>query len=187
MVRGVRGRDDERRLGAHTLNQVDRAGVDETLVLVGIVLVTDGNPRQRRTLLTEVCDDLTSVDTRDGGHTLAGTPLTQALDRRPMAVLEGNICHDDTGTLDMGRLEILEEVELVTLVGGDSVVADKRLGEDEDLTAVRGIGHGLGVSHEGGGEDGFTRNVGVGAESGAVEDGAVLEERNAWSASKPST
>lgn len=176
MERSVGRRNDERRLGANTLDQVDGTRVDITLVLVRIVLVTDRDSRQRRALLTEECDDLTSVDTRDGRDSLTGAPLAQALNRGPVAVLGSHVRHNDTSTLDMGGLEVLEEVELVTLVGRNAVVADEGLGEDEDLTAVGGVGHGLGVSHERGGEDGLTRDVGVGSEGSAMENRSILNK-----------
>src|SRR5690606_36576245 len=64
---------------------------------------------------------------------------------------------------------------LVTLVGRDTVVPDERLGEDQDLAAVRRVGHGLGVADERGREDGLTRDVDVGAEGLAVEDGTILD------------
>ena len=94
-----------------------------------------------------------------------------------MAVLSSDIGDDDTGALDMGGLEVLEEVELVTRVRRDTVVANQGLGEDENLTAVRGIGHRLGVTNKGGGEDGFTRDVGVGTKGGTLENGAILYKK----------
>jgi hypothetical protein len=47
--------------------------------------------------------------------------------------------------------------------------------EDEDLATVGGVGHGLGVAHERGGEDGFTGDVGLGSEGLAFENRAVLD------------
>lgn len=63
---------------------------------------------------------------------------------------------------------------LVSCVGRDTVVADQGLSEDQDLSAVGGIGQGLGVSHERGGEDGFSGNVGLGTERFAIEHRAIL-------------
>ena len=79
--------DVEGRLGADLADQVDLLRVDEGLVLVGIVLLANGDAGQGRTLLTEVGDDRTGIDTRDGGNTLTGTPLAQTLDGSPVAVL----------------------------------------------------------------------------------------------------
>ena len=172
---GVGRLDDEGRLGADLLDEVHRAGVEERLVLVGIVLLADGDLGERRALLTEEGDDGAGVDARDGGHALARAPLVQALDGGPVAVLLSDVGNDDTGALDVRRFEVLEQVVLVTLVGRDAVVPDERLGEDQDLAAVRRVGHGLGVADERGREDGLTRDVDVGAEGLAVEDGTILD------------
>ncbi len=72
-----------------------------------------------------------------------------------MAVLFGHVGNDNAGALDVGGLEVLEEVVLIALVRGHTVVANERLGEDQDLAAVRRVGHGLGIPHERGGEDGL--------------------------------
>lgn len=174
VVLGTRGLDNEGSLGADALDQVDLARVDEALVLVGIVLVTNGDPGEGRTLLTEEGDDGTGVDTRDGGDALTSAPVTQALDGSPVAVLLSDVGDDDTGALDVGRLKVLEELVLVKLVGGDAVVADEGLGEDQNLAAVGGVGHGLGVSHERGGEDSLAGDVGVCSEGSAREDWTIL-------------
>ena len=171
---GTRRLDNKGSLGAHTLDQVDLAGVDEALILIGIVLVTNGDPSKGRTLLSEVGDDSSSIDAGDGGNTLSGAPLTQALNGGPMAVVDSNIRDDNTGTLDVRRLKVLEKLELVSLARGDSVVANQGLSEDENLASVGRVGHGLGVADEGSGEDGFTRDVGVGTESLALEDRTIL-------------
>lgn len=175
VVLGVVGLDHKGSLRADLLDQVDLAGVDEALVLVGIVLLTGSNSGQRRTLLSEVGDNGTGVDARDGGNTLASAPLAQTLDGSPVAVLLSDIGNDDSGALNVGRLKVLEQVPLVTLVRGNTVVANQRLGEDENLATVRGVGHGLGVSNEGCGKDGLTRDVGVGTKGGSAEDGTILK------------
>ncbi len=104
---GVGVGNDERSLGAHALDQVDLTGVDETLILVGIVLVTNRNPGERGTLLTEVCDNGTGIDASNGGDALPSAPVTQALNGRPVAVFLSDIGHDNSGALDVGRLEVL--------------------------------------------------------------------------------
>jgi hypothetical protein len=90
-----------------------------------------------------------------------------------VAVVDSDIGDNDTSALDVGGLKVLEKVELVSGAGGDTVVANQGLGEDEDLSSVGGVGHGLGVSNERGSEDSFTRNVGISAESLALEDGTI--------------
>lgn len=173
---GVRSRHDKGRLGADLLHKIDLAGIEETLVFVGIVFVTDGDPGKRGTLLPKMRDDGTRVDTRDGGYTLPGAPIAQALHRGPVAILLGHIRDDDSSALDVRRLEVLEKIVLVPGARGDTVVADEGLGEDEDLATVRGIGHGFRVADQGGGEDGLSRDVGVGTKGSSVEDGTILRE-----------
>lgn len=102
-VHVAEGRADvERRLGRDTTDQVNGLGVDESLVLIRIVLLANGDASKRGTLLTEVCDDLTSVNTRDGGNALASAPLSKRLNSGPVAVLQGVVLDDDTRGLDVG-------------------------------------------------------------------------------------
>lgn len=63
---------------------------------------------------------------------------------------------------------------LVASIGRHTVVANQRLGENEDLTTVGGIGHGFGVSDERRGEDSFTGDVGFGTKRLSGEDGSIL-------------
>lgn len=169
-----RGADVERCLGGDAADQVDGLRVDEGLVLVGIVLLANGDAGEGGTLLAEVSDDLASVNARDGGDTLAGAPLGKRLNGGPVAVLQGVVLNNDTRGLDVGGLEVAKQTVLVTSSRGHTVVANQRLSEDKDLATVRGIGHGLRVSDERGGEDGFTRDVGLGTKRLSGEDGAVL-------------
>lgn len=166
--------NDEGSLGSNTLHKVDLARVNEALILISIILFTNRDPSQGRALLSEVSNNSTSVNTRDSRNTLSGTPLAETLDGSPVAVVDSNIGHNDTSALNVGGLEVLEQVELVAGCGGNTVVANQGLGEDENLSSVGGVGHGLGVSNKGSSEDGFTRNVGVGAESLALEDRTIL-------------
>lgn len=172
--RSAGGLDNEGSLGADTLDQVDLARVDEALILVGIVLVADGDSGERGTLLSEVGDNLSSVDAGDSRDALSGAPLAKALNGGPVAVVEGDVGDDNTSALNVRGLEVLEEVVLVALAGGDAVVANQRLGEDEDLTSVGGVGHRLRVANEGSREDSLARDVGVGTEGHTLEDGTIL-------------
>ncbi|KAI6748599.1 hypothetical protein HG530_015372 [Fusarium avenaceum] len=172
--RGTRRLNNEGSLGGDTLYKVDLTRVDKTLVLISIVLFSNGDPSQGRSLLSEVGDNGTGINTRDGGNALSGTPLAKALDSSPMAVVDGNIGDNDTSTLNVRRLEVLEKVELVSDSGRNTVVANQGLGEDKNLASVRGISHRLGVANKGGGEDSFTRDVGIGTKGLALEDGAIL-------------
>jgi hypothetical protein len=191
VVLGTGGLDNEGSLGADTLDQVNLTRVDVAFVLVGIILLANGDTGKGRTLLSKEGDDLSGINARDGRHTLSGAPLAEGLDSGPVAVVEGNVGDDNTSALDMGGLEVLEEVELVSLVGRDSVVANQGLSEDENLASVRGVGHGLGVTDERGGENGFTRDVGIGAKGLASEERTISNsqssrDRRSWSSGRSS-
>jgi len=58
----------------------------------------------------------------------------------------------------------------------NTIVSNQRLGEDEDLSTVRRVSHRLGVSNEGGCEDGFAGNVRFGAKGFAMENWAILRK-----------
>lgn len=189
MVLGVGRLNNEGGLGADALDQVDLARVDKGLILIGVVLVANGDSGQRGTLLPEEGDNLAGIDTRDGRDTLASAPFAQTLDSGPVAVLLSNIGNHYSGTLDMRRLEVFQEVVVIPHVGGDTIVADQRLGEDDDLAAVGGVGHRFGVANERGREDGLARDVGIRTEGGSSEDRAIsngecgLDTRNGLSGS----
>jgi hypothetical protein len=169
------GSNVERLLGGDFGYQVDLLGIDERLVLVGIVLVSDGDTGEGGSLLTEVGDDRTGVDTRDGGDSLTLAPVSERLDSGPVRVLFRVVGDDDSSSLDVGGLKVLVKSRLVTDIGRNSVISNQGLGKDENLTAVGGIGHGLGVSNEGGGENGLSGDGLVGTEGDSLVDGTVLE------------
>lgn len=170
------GRHVEGLLGGHSSHEVDLAGVDEGGVLLGVVLLANGDSAQGRALLSKVGDDGSGVDARDGSDSLSLAPLAKGLDGGPVRVLEGGVSDDDANALDVGGLKVLDETKGVGLLaGGYSVITDQRLGEDQNLTSVRGVGHGLGVADHTSGEDGLAGHDSVGSKRSAGEDGAVLQ------------
>lgn len=175
---GVRSANVEGSLGADLADEVDLLRVGKGLILVGIVLLTHGDTGQRRTLLPQVGDDFTGVDARDGRNALTSTPFSKTLDSRPVAVALRSIGNDDTGGLQVGRLEILEQTVVVLLEGRDTVVANEGLGEDQNLAPVGRIGQRLGVTDQRGGEDGLTGNVGAGSEGLSVEDRTISDRES---------
>jgi hypothetical protein len=174
----IRGTDVEWGLGAHFLDQVDLLRVNEGFVLVCIIFLSNGDSSQRRSNFPQMGDNSTSIDTRDGRNTLTSTPLTQALNSRPVTVLLSIIGHNNTHTLNVGTLKVFQQTVFVSSGGWNTIVADKRLGEDEDLSTVRGIGHRLGVSNKRSREDRLARNVRLGPEGLAVEDRTILKKQN---------
>jgi hypothetical protein len=168
--------DVEGSLGRHTTDQVNGLRVNVGFILVGIVLLTNGDTCEGRTLLTEVCHNLTRVDAGDGGNTLTSAPLSEGLDCGPVAVLQSIVLDNDTGSLDVGRLEVSEQAMLIACRGRDAVVADQGLSEDENLSTIGWVGHRFRVPDERGGEDSFAGDVGFCAERLARENGAILSE-----------
>lgn len=171
----TRGLDNKGSLGADALDEVNLARIDKALVLIGIILVADRDSSERRALLSKVGDDGTSVNAGDGGDTFTCAPLAKALNGSPMAVVDSNIGDYDARALNVGRLEVLEQVPLVTLVRRHAIVSNEWLREDENLTSVGRVGHGLGVTDKGGSEDGLSTNIGIGTKGLALENGTILE------------
>lgn len=165
--------DVEWSLCADFSNQVDLFGVDKGFVLVLVVFFSDGDTGQARALLTEMGDNGTSVDTGDCGDTFSSTPLAETFDGGPVGVFMCDVGNDNTNSLDVGALEIFQQAMLITGARRDTVVANEGLGEDEDLTTIGRIGQRLGISDQGGGEDGFARDVAASTEGSPVEDWAI--------------
>ena len=174
VVLGVVRLDNEGGFRANLLDKVNLARIDETLVFVGIVLITNRDSGQGGSLLSEVSDNGTGVNARDGGNAFSGTPCAEALNSSPMTILLGDVGDNHTSTLDMRRLEVPQEVPFVTLRGRHAIVSNQWLREDQDLSSVGRVGHRLRVAYKGSGEDGFAGNVGVGTESSSLEYGSVL-------------
>jgi hypothetical protein len=174
----------EGRLGADLANKVNLFRIGESLILIGVVLLTNGDTSKGRTLLTEVRDDGTSVNARDGRHTLTGAPFAETLNGSPVRVLFSNVSHDDTSRLEVGRLEVLEKTVRVLLSRRNTVVTNQRLGENQDLTTIGGISQGFRVSNQRGGEDGLSGNVGAGTEGLSVED-RTISDRKSCSLKRP--
>ena len=64
------------------------------------------------------------------------------------------------------------------IIHAGSVVADLRIGEDDDLAGIRGIGEDFLVAGEGGVENNFPGPFGEGAKTPTLEDRAVLQGEN---------
>lgn len=107
--------------------------------------VTNSKTTEGSTLVPQQAGDSPSVDTGDTGDIVSLTPLVKTLNGLVMAVLEGNIGHDNTGTLNLLRFKERDIRELSRGVGRDTIVANHRRGEDKDLTKIRGVSHRVGV------------------------------------------
>ena len=108
------GADVEGGFGADLADEVDLFGVDEGLVLIGVVLFADRDASERGTLLAEIRHNGAGVDAGNGGHSLPSTPGTEAFDGCPVTVLFCHVCHDNTRGLNIGRFEIFQQPMLIT-------------------------------------------------------------------------
>lgn len=139
--------EDIRLLGRRLCNKVLLGGIP----VLGFLrcrfasLVTDSETTEGSTLVPQQAGDSPSVDTSDTRDIVSLTPLVKTFNSLVVAVLEGNIGHDNTGTLNLLRFKERDTRELRRGVGRDTVVTNHRRGEDEDLTKVRGISHRVGV------------------------------------------
>ena len=61
------------------------------------------------------------------------------------------------------------------IVAAGAVIADLRVGEDDDLAGIRGIGENFLIAGERGIEDHFARAFGGRTKAAALEDGSVFQ------------
>lgn len=162
-------------LRADPSDKVDGLGVDVSLILVGVILLSNRDTSKRRALLPEVCHNLTGVDAGNSWDTLPSTPFSKTFDSSPVAVPQRVVLDNNAGSLNVGRLEVSKEAVLVSSRRRDSIVANEGLCKDENLSTVGRIGHGLWVAYERCGEDCFTRDIGFGAERFPGEDWSILD------------
>lgn len=74
----------------------------------------------------------------------------------------------------MWRFEVSEKTILFTFRGWNAIVANQRLGKDQDLAAVGGIRQRFGISYKGCGEYRFAGDVRLRTERLAAKDRSVL-------------
>jgi hypothetical protein len=92
-----------------------------------------------------------------------------------MAVLHGIVLDYDTCSLEMWGFKISEQAMLVTGRRWDTIVANEGLCENQNLTAVGRVGHGLRISNQGGSEHSFARDVGLRTKRLARKDWSILK------------
>jgi uncharacterized membrane protein YbjE (DUF340 family) len=88
-------------LGANLLDQVNLLRVDKGLVLISIILLSNGDVGQRRSFLTQICHNGASINSRDGWYSFTGTLLTEALNSSLIAVLLSIVSDNNTTTLNV--------------------------------------------------------------------------------------
>jgi hypothetical protein len=94
-----------------------------------------------------------------------------------MTVLLSNIGNNNTCGLQVGGFKVLQQAIGVFFSRWHTIVTNQRLCEDQNLAAVRRISQRLGVSDQGSGENGFTRNVCVSSKGLAMEDRTISDRK----------
>ncbi|KAH3662446.1 hypothetical protein OGAPHI_005698 [Ogataea philodendri] len=142
MVFSVRRRNMERSFGCHLVHKVDSTWIVKRSVFICVIGLANTQLGQTRTLFSQIRNQLSGIDTSDSCHSFTLTPLTQTFNSSPMGVLQSNVTNNNSNTLDVRRLEVLEEVELISGSSGwDTIVTNQRLCEHQDLSSIRRISH----------------------------------------------
>ena len=182
-------------LGADFADQIDLLWINEgftLLDLIRIILLANGNTGQRRTLFSQICDYGTSIHccawatdkinpVRGFGltsgycrHSLPCTPFAEALNSSPVTILFRHIRHHYPHSLQMRRFKVSQQPIFITSWRWHSIIANKRLCEDENLATIRWVGQWFWVTNQRSGEYGFTGNVQFGPERLAAEYWSIL-------------
>ena len=114
-----------------------------------------------------MADESPRIEFGDGGDATVGEP------REPAALGPGRVLAVDRGAHDRPPRVNLAGFHRL---GRDPVVADLGEREDDQLTGVAGIGHGLLIARHGGREHDLADSMLVGSTCLAVETRAVLEQ-----------
>lgn len=145
----------EWRLGADFSDQVDLLWINKCLIFILVVLFSDADPSKTGSLLSQVSDNSSSVNTSNGWDAFSRAPLAQAFDGGPVRVFLCHIRDDHANSLNVGTFEVLIEPVLISVAGRDTIVPNQRLGKDQDLAPIRWIGEGLGIADERSSKHGF--------------------------------
>ena len=150
---------------ADLLYKIDFARIEERFIFVCVIFFSDNDTSETGSSFTEKGNNSTCVDAGDGRDARTRTPSRKGLDCSPVRVFGCIVGNDDACALDIGGFEVSEEIIFITFVyRGNTIVSKKRLGEDEDLTFIGWIGHGLWIPDNGSGEDCLTADVSIGTE-----------------------
>ena len=96
----------ERGLRADLADEIDLLRVDKVLVLILVILVSNGDSGQAGTLFSQIGDYGPGVDTSDGWNTFSGTPFTQAFHSGPVGIFLRDIRNHHSHSLDIGALKV---------------------------------------------------------------------------------
>jgi hypothetical protein len=135
------------------------------------------------------------INAVDGGNTMLLQPLGQTLLRRPMRMLPTVGTDNQARNVNSAALKVeRQSIRIDHAFVRDAVIANERIGENENLAAIGWIRQGFGVSDHAGIEDDFTGGRNGGSKGTPFNDrhhGAriiifvsLLQVQNCWIALK---
>ncbi len=155
--------------GAHLLHEVNVAVASRRLQtgqrLLGSLVRSDGSHHHARRAQTP--GQRPSIDSTDSNDAVVAQVLLQPTTGTRVAGHLTVLPHDEAANLDATRLDIAVI---------DAVVADKRVGQDEDLAGVGRIGQHLLIAGHAGAEHDLTIGMPRRAQRVAAEHGAVFKD-----------
>ena len=152
---------EHRRLAAHPLQQ-----------FVGIGQCGSGeHPGLHRTEAAQVAHHRAGVDARDADDALPDQFVLEGSGGPPVGRPRRRVAHGVTGDPDL----VAAAFGVLVVPAG---VADLRRGGDHDLAVIARVGQRLLVARHAGGEHRLAKRLADGAERGAGEDPAVVEDQN---------
>ena len=122
----------------------------------------------QRALLAQDARELARVDVRDRDDLAALQEALQRLGGAPVASTARQVANDQAGGVDGAGFEVF---------GIGAGVADVRIGQRDDLPAVRRVGEDFLVAGHGGVEHHLAGRVALGADGTAVKHSAVFERQ----------
>ena len=113
-----------------------------------------------------MADQRARIDLGDDGDAVVGRGTARPFVRAPVAGDGGELAHDQAFDIGLGGF-------VVVSVG--AVVADLRVGEDDDLAGIGRIGEDFLIAGDGGIEDDFAGAFGGRTKTPALEDRSVFQ------------
>jgi len=98
-------------------------------------------------LIAEKAGDRARIDAGKARNIIPRAPRVEGLYRCVMRKLFGHVGNNDRSALDARRLKNNTYIMRVarSYIKRNTIIADEGCGEDEDLSTIRRIGHGLSI------------------------------------------
>mmetsp|Transcript_13563 Transcript_13563/g.24040 ORF Transcript_13563/g.24040 Transcript_13563/m.24040 type:complete len:838 (+) Transcript_13563:2027-4540(+) len=120
----------------------------------------DDNLAEKSTLGANHLGQLASVNSSNGRDAFFFQPVLQGPVCLPVGIVFRIVLDDESRRLDPFTLVVFRESDIIDItLFWYTVVSDHRIGEGHQLTSVRGVRKGLGVTHHASCKNGFTSDV----------------------------